>query len=58
MLSQYVNNIEGVYLYAILGFLIFFILFIMVTIHALKMDKEKISQISNLPLEGGVENND
>lgn len=56
-MSDYLNNIDGVDFYAIIGFFIFFIIFILVTIHTFRMDKSKLEEFSNLPLDEGETNN-
>ena len=51
MIKEHLQSISGVEIYAIIGFLIFFVFFILVTIHTLKLQKEKIDRYSNIPLE-------
>lgn len=51
MYKEYLQTIDGVQVYAIVGFLIFFIFFILVTIHTFKMDKNRVNEISQFPLD-------
>ncbi|HKJ41624.1 MAG TPA: hypothetical protein VKA27_05985 [Sunxiuqinia sp.] len=55
MYKEYLQTIDGVHVYAIVGFAIFFLFFIAVTIHTFKMDKQRVNQISQLPLDEGTE---
>lgn len=48
---NYLESITGVDVYAIIAFMIFFTLFIGVSIWAWKADKKLISKLSNIPLE-------
>ncbi len=51
MLSDSFRNIFHVEIYALIGFVIFFTFFIFVAIHAFKMSKEEVAQLSNMPLD-------
>jgi len=51
MWKEHLNNIQNVEQYAIVGFLIFFIFFIAITIHTMKMDKARTQSYGNLPLD-------
>ncbi|KOH43158.1 hypothetical protein [Sunxiuqinia dokdonensis] len=51
MMKEHLQSIIGVELYAIIGFLIFFIFFIMVTVHTIRMDKSRVRRLSEIPLE-------
>lgn len=51
MIKEHLQSIIGVELYAIAGFLIFFIFFILVTLHTIRMDKNRVRQLSQIPLE-------
>ena len=51
MIKEHLQTITGVEIYAIAGFFIFFVFFILVTIHAMKMKKEEIEKYSHIPLE-------
>jgi len=44
------ENIEGVEIYPILSFLIFFTFFVLATVYILKKDKKTIDEISRIPL--------
>jgi cbb3-type cytochrome oxidase subunit 3 len=55
MLSETLQNIFHVEIYALIGFLIFFTFFIFVTIHVFRMKKEEVAKFSNMPLEDSFE---
>lgn len=44
--------IDGVAIYPILSFIIFFTFFLLVTYFVIRKDKKYITEVSNLPLEG------
>lgn len=47
---NYLEKITGVDVYALTAFCIFFTIFLVMAIWALKADKKMINEISNLPL--------
>lgn len=51
MIKEHLQSIIGVELYAIIGFLIFFVFFILITIHTIRMDKLRVRKLSEIPLE-------
>ncbi len=51
MMKEHLQSIIGVELYAIIGFLIFFVFFILVTVHTIRMDKNRVRRLSEIPLE-------
>ena len=51
MMKEHLQSIIGVELYAIIGFLIFFVFFILVTVHTIRMDKSRVRRLSEIPLE-------
>jgi len=57
MLTDSFRNIFHVEIYALIGFLIFFTFFILVTIHTFRMKKEDVAEMSNLPLDDSNESN-
>ncbi|WP_372775706.1 hypothetical protein [Mangrovibacterium sp.] len=56
MWKEQLNNIQNVEQYAIIGFAIFFVFFILITIHTVRMDKEKTKNYGYLPLEDDDKN--
>lgn len=54
MLTDSFRNIFHVEIYALIGFIIFFTFFILVSIQAFRMNKEEVTKISNMPLDDGV----
>ncbi|MHA7112023.1 cbb3-type cytochrome c oxidase subunit 3 [Sunxiuqinia elliptica] len=57
MIKEHLQSIIGVELYAIVGFLIFFVFFILVTIHTIRMDKSRVKRLSEIPLDDDVQTN-
>lgn len=51
LVSHYLQSIEGVSIYPIISLLIFFSIFVMVSLWALRLKKEDIKYMSNIPLE-------
>lgn len=51
MLSDSFRTIFHVEIYALIGFVIFFTFFILVSINAFRMKKEEVAEFSNLPLD-------
>lgn len=58
MLSDYFNNIEKVEIYAMIAFFIFFVFFIIVTIHTIRLNKNRVEELSKLPLDDGTIENE
>lgn len=54
MFKETLSNILNVEVYAIIGFFIFFTLFIFVSVQAFRMKNEEVDQISKMPLEDSV----
>ena len=53
MLSDYFTDIEKVDIYAMVAFFIFFIFFIAVTVHTIRLNKQKTRELANIPLDDG-----
>lgn len=51
MWKEQLYSIDNVEYYAIIGFVIFFIFFILITLHTFRMDKERTKVYGNLPLD-------
>lgn len=51
MISKYLSSISGISIFPIIGLIIFFTLFIFVIIKIVRLDKNFIMQMGNLPLE-------
>jgi cbb3-type cytochrome oxidase subunit 3 len=51
MYKNILQSINGVEVYAIIALLVFFLFFVGVTIWLLRIDKNYIKEMSNLPLE-------
>ena len=48
---NYLESITGVAIYPLASFLIFFIVFFLVTLYAFRADKQHFAHLSNIPLE-------
>ena len=55
MLSNNLSNIENVGLFQIIPLFIFVTLFIGMVLYIVKMDKNIVNKMENLPLEDGTE---
>ncbi len=56
-IKHHLDTIDGVEIYPIISLLLFFIVFTTMLIIVLKMPKNSIEEISNLPLENDLKNN-
>ncbi|MGQ8337650.1 CcoQ/FixQ family Cbb3-type cytochrome c oxidase assembly chaperone [Sunxiuqinia sp. A32] len=56
MIKEHLQHISGVEIYAIVGFIIFFAFFILITIHTLRMKKNEVDRYSHIPLEDELNN--
>ena len=54
MLTDSFRNIFNIEIYALIGFIIFFVFFILVSVNTFRMKKEEVEEYSNLPLEDSV----
>jgi hypothetical protein len=48
---HYLESIEGVEIYPIIGLIIFFTMFVIMLVHTLKLDKASVNTYKNIPLE-------
>jgi hypothetical protein len=51
-IKQYAETIKGVDIYPLVSMFIFVLFFILLLVYVKKMDKKKISELSNIPLDG------
>ncbi len=51
MIKEHLQNITGVEIFAIVGFIIFSVFFVLVTIHTIKMKKNEVERYKQIPLE-------
>ena len=51
IVSNMLENIEGIQIYYIIGLLIFFILFVVILIRTIKMPNKKMDEIKNSILD-------
>lgn len=56
MLSNNLNNIEGVSVFPIISLIVFFLFFAATVVWVLRLDKKYIVRMENLPLEPNSEN--
>jgi len=56
-IKQYAESINNVGIYPIISLLIFFLFFVVLLIMVKKMNKERISILSQMPLDGGENTN-
>ncbi len=45
-------SVEGIEIFPLISFLLFFAFFVIVLIYVFRQDKQHIQEMSNLPLEG------
>ena len=50
-IKQYAESIDGVNIYPMISLLIFFLFFVVLLYYVRKMDKTKVKEISQIPLE-------
>lgn len=50
-IKQYAEKIDGAHIYAFISLFIFFLFFIVLLFFVKKMDKEKVSELSNIPFD-------
>jgi hypothetical protein len=55
MYKETLSSILNVEVYAVIGFFIFFTFFVVVSIQAIRMKKDEVDQLSQMPLEDSVE---
>jgi cytochrome c oxidase cbb3-type subunit IV len=48
---NYLESITGIGIYPLIGFVMFFVFFLLVTILAFKADKKHILELSEIPLD-------
>ena len=55
MFSNNLSSIEGVSIFAIIGLVLFFLLFVAIIIRTFRTDKKIIEDMGNIPLENNEE---
>ncbi len=50
-IKQHLTGIDGVSIYPLISLLIFFVFFVVLLYYVKKMDKNKVEEIRNLPLD-------
>jgi hypothetical protein len=48
---HYLESIEGVEIYPIIGLIIFFTMFVIMLVHTLRLDKASVETYKNIPLD-------
>ena len=56
-ISQYTGSMDHAAIYPVISLLIFFIFFVVLLVFVIKMGKESIQALSNIPLEDTEEQN-
>jgi hypothetical protein len=56
-IKHHLDTIEGVEIYPIISLVLFFLVFTTMLIIVMKMPKENIDEISRLPLDNDLKNN-
>lgn len=56
-IKHHLETITGVEIYPIISLILFFSIFTLVLIYVIKIPKEEIDEISNLPLDNDLKNN-
>jgi len=51
LVIHYLESIEGIEIYPIIGLIIFFTFFAVMLIHTVKLDKASVNTYKNIPLE-------
>ena len=54
-IKGYASSIDGIEIYPIISFIIFFLFFLLVTYFVITANKSYIEELSNLPFEDGEE---
>lgn len=50
-IKHHMTSIGGIEIYPLISFLIFFLFFLAVLVYVLKMSRESITELSNIPLK-------
>jgi hypothetical protein len=56
-IKHHLDTIQGVEIYPIISLLLFFLVFTVMLLIVLKMPKRNIEELSNLPLDNDLKNN-
>ncbi len=56
-IKHHLDTIEGVEIYPIISLVLFFLVFTTMLLIVLKMPKKNIEELSNLPLDNDLKNN-
>ena len=57
-IKHHLDTIQGVEIYPIISLVLFFLVFTAMLLIVLKMPKSNIDELSNLPLDNDLKNND
>ena len=55
-IKEHVSGIDGISIYPIFSLLVFVLFFVVLLYFVIKMDKNRIEEIRNLPLDSGRDN--
>ncbi|HEX6171311.1 MAG TPA: CcoQ/FixQ family Cbb3-type cytochrome c oxidase assembly chaperone [Chitinophagaceae bacterium] len=56
--KQYAESIEGINIYPMISLVIFFLFFVVLLYYVKKMDKERVKEISRIPLDDDAQMSD
>jgi len=56
-IKHHLDTIQGVEIYPIISLILFFLVFTTMLLYVLKMPKSNIEELSNLPLDNDLKNN-
>lgn len=56
--KQYAESIEGINIYPMISLVIFFLFFVVLLYYVKKMDKERVKEISRIPLDDDAQLSD
>jgi cytochrome c oxidase cbb3-type subunit 4 len=56
-IKHHLDTIQGVEIYPIISLVLFFLVFTIMLLIVLKMSKKNIDELSNLPLDNDLKNN-
>ena len=57
MIKEFLQSVEGVSIYPIISLIVFVLFFVIILVWMLKVDKNYIKKMENLPFEKEEENN-
>lgn len=56
MLSDYFTNLDQVVIFALLAFILFFVFFVLISIHTFRMNDSEVEKMKRIPFDDNPEN--